>query len=74
MPRSVEAVARHRHFTRAAEDLHLAQSALSHQIRRVDEELGTRLFERKAGITVLANDGIDRKAQNYRLLAGKIRA
>jgi DNA-binding transcriptional LysR family regulator len=28
----VEAVARHRHFTRAAEELHLAQSALSHQI------------------------------------------
>ncbi len=27
----------------------------------------------EAGITVLANDGIDRKAQNYRSLAGKIR-
>jgi DNA-binding transcriptional LysR family regulator len=26
----VEAVARHRHFTRAAEELHLVQSALSH--------------------------------------------
>jgi hypothetical protein len=28
--RYVEAVARHRHFTRAAEELHVAQSALSH--------------------------------------------
>ena len=31
-----EAVARHRHFTRAAEELHVAQSALSHQIRRLE--------------------------------------
>jgi LysR family transcriptional activator of glutamate synthase operon len=42
----VEAVARHRHFTRAADELHLAQSALSHQIRRLEHELGTLLFER----------------------------
>jgi LysR family transcriptional regulator, transcription activator of glutamate synthase operon len=44
--RSVEAVARHRHFTRAAEELHVAQSALSHQIRKLEQELGTPLFER----------------------------
>jgi LysR family transcriptional regulator, transcription activator of glutamate synthase operon len=44
--RGVEAVARHRHFTRAAEELRVAQSALSHQIRRLEQELGTPLFER----------------------------
>ena len=44
--RYVEAVARHRHFTRAAEELHVAQSALSHQVRRLESELGTELFER----------------------------
>jgi LysR family transcriptional regulator, transcription activator of glutamate synthase operon len=44
--RGVEAVARHRHFTRAAEELRVAQSALSHQIRRLEQELGTALFER----------------------------
>ena len=46
--RYVEAVARHRHFTRAAEELHVAQSALSHQIRRLEAELGTELFERSS--------------------------
>jgi LysR family transcriptional activator of glutamate synthase operon len=44
--RYVAAGARHRHFTRAAEELHVAQSALSHQIRRLEAELGTELFER----------------------------
>ena len=44
--RYVEAVARHRHFTRAADELHVAQSALSQQVRRLEAELGTELFER----------------------------
>ena len=44
--RYVEAVARRRHFTRAAEDLHVAQSALSQQVRRLEAELGAELFER----------------------------
>jgi LysR family transcriptional activator of glutamate synthase operon len=44
--RAVEAVARHRHFTRAAAELRVAQSALSHQIRRLERELGIPLFER----------------------------
>jgi LysR family transcriptional activator of glutamate synthase operon len=46
--RCVDAVARHRHFTRAAEELHVAQSALSHQIQRIERELGTPLFERSS--------------------------
>jgi LysR family transcriptional regulator, transcription activator of glutamate synthase operon len=55
--RYVEAVARHRHFTRAAEELHVAQSALSHQIRRLEEELGADLFERTSRTVTVTEAG-----------------
>lgn len=40
-----EAVARHRSFTRAAEELHLTQPAVSIQIKRLEDNAGTQLFE-----------------------------
>ena len=55
--RYVEAVARHRHFTRAAEELHVAQSALSHQIRRLEAELGTELFSRTSRSVTVTEAG-----------------
>ena len=42
----VEAVARYGGFTRAAERLHVAQSAVSAQIRALEAELGVALFAR----------------------------
>lgn len=39
-------VARQRNFTRAAARLHLAQAALSEQIRKLEQELGAVLFQR----------------------------
>ncbi|MEU9593560.1 LysR family transcriptional regulator [Streptomyces sp. NPDC048193] len=44
--RYVLAVAETASFTRAAERCHIVQSALSHQVARLEKELGARLFER----------------------------
>lgn len=44
--RYVVAVAETRNFTRAAKQCLVVQSALSHQIARLERELGARLFER----------------------------
>jgi DNA-binding transcriptional LysR family regulator len=40
-----EAVARHLNYTRAAEELHLTQPAVSMQVRQLEESLGVACFE-----------------------------
>ena len=45
--RAFEAAARHMSFTLAASELNVTQTAISHQIRRLEEELGIRLFVRQ---------------------------
>jgi len=44
--RAFAAAARHLSFTRAAEDLHVTQAAVSHQVKALEETLGVLLFRR----------------------------
>ena len=45
------------HLTRAAQELHVAQSALSTQIRQLEDRLGEALFEREGRRLVLTEAG-----------------
>ena len=58
--RAFEAAARHLSFTRAADELHVTQTAISHQIRGLEERLGVRLFRRLPRGLVLTEE-----AQRY---------
>ncbi|MER7398625.1 LysR substrate-binding domain-containing protein [Streptomyces sp. NPDC000151] len=51
------AVADTRHFTRAAEQEHVAQPSLSQQIRSLERELGAELFHRARGHITLTDAG-----------------
>jgi LysR family glycine cleavage system transcriptional activator len=44
--RAFEAAARHLSFTKAADELHVTQAAVSHQIKALEERLGVKLFRR----------------------------
>lgn len=52
-----EAAARHHSVSRAAEELHLTQSAVSRQIRQLERQLGTALFHRVRQRVVLTDAG-----------------
>jgi len=52
-----EAVARRRSFALAAQELHVTASAISHQIARLEEQLGVRLLERSAHGVLLSRAG-----------------
>jgi len=55
--RAFEAAARHLSFTKAAEELFVTQSAVSRQIRLLEEFLDLQLFERKHRAVVLTAEG-----------------
>ena len=55
--RSFEAAGRLESFNRAAHELHVTPSAVSHQIRSLEDFLGTRLFVRQTRQVRLTDDG-----------------
>jgi len=55
--RSFTVVAEHRHFGRAAAELHLTQSSLSRQIIRLEQQVGARLLDRTPQGTRLTEAG-----------------
>lgn len=65
----VEAVARYGGFTRAAERLHVAQSAVSAQVRALEVELGVTLFARTTRKVALTPAGEMFVARARRILA-----
>lgn len=55
--RALEASARHLSYTRAAEELHVTQSAVSHQIHHAEELWGIKLFRRRGRGLALTEAG-----------------
>lgn len=55
--RAFEAAARHLSFTRAADELHVTQAAISHQIKGLEEWLGLPLFRRLNRALLLTEAG-----------------
>ncbi len=67
--RYLVALADERHFTRAAEREHVAQPALSQQIRRLEEETGLALVERTTRQVTITDAGAMLVARARRILA-----
>jgi LysR family hydrogen peroxide-inducible transcriptional activator len=68
--RYFEALARHKHFGRAAEDCGISQPALSMQIRELEQSLGAPLVERRPNEVVLTELGSETARRAEQLLTG----
>jgi DNA-binding transcriptional LysR family regulator len=55
--RAFEAAARHLSFTRAADEIHVTQAAVSHQVKALEAELGIKLFRRLPRGLLLTDEG-----------------
>jgi LysR family glycine cleavage system transcriptional activator len=63
--RALEAASRHRSFTRAADELNLTHSAISHHLRNLEDALGTPLF-RRVGARMIPTSAGARLAERVR--------
>lgn len=68
-----ECVARHKNFTKAAEELNIAQPAVSQQIASLEQSLGVKVFHRGKGGVALTTAGqvLLGYAQRLRLLSNE---
>jgi len=57
--RAFESAARHLSFTQAAAELNVTQTAVSHQIKRLEDELGVALFVRRNRALALTPEAAD---------------
>jgi LysR family hydrogen peroxide-inducible transcriptional activator len=64
----VVAVARERHFGRAAKSCFVSQPTLSAGVRKLEDELGVRIFERESGEVIVTPAGARVVAQAQRTL------
>ena len=55
--KAFEAAARHLSFTRAADELHVTQAAVSHQVKTLEQRLGVKLFRRLPKSLRLTDEG-----------------
>lgn len=67
--RYIVAVARHRHFGKAAEACFVSQPTLSVAVRKLEEELGVRLFERSHNDVLVTDIGKALVAQAEQVLS-----
>ena len=67
-----ESVARHRSFSRAAEELHLTQPAVSMQVRQIEESAGLPLTE-QVGKKIFLTAAGEEIARHARLIAQQLR-
>ena len=67
--RYLNALARHRHFGRAAEACSVSQPALSMQIKEMEKDLGVTLVERRSNDVVLTETGLEIANRGERILS-----
>lgn len=67
--KAFESAARYLNFTKAAEDLFVTQAAVSHQIKLLEDFLGTKLFHRKNRLLELTETGLQYFEEIQPLLA-----
>jgi LysR family glycine cleavage system transcriptional activator len=73
--RLFEAAARHLSFKRAAQEFHITQAAVSHQIKGLEEYLGVELFRRSGRgveLTVAARECLPKLRESFGMLAAAV--